>query len=280
MKKSTLLLLFVLLCTQTLRAQTWTSLATDATGDGTNASLLDGTGLSYRYNATTDSLFFKITVAHAVWPPLGINILFSITDSTAGPATAWNTTQNASFLYNRVITAWFATDTTGIVGVADAIGFTMGNYTNLHSNDIKVTVDTTNGIYILAVKRTDIFTGTNFNANVIAAVGSDQLWNDDIPNTGSGHISIMPTGISGTTAASGLVKIYPNPTKGLVNIEFKTSKEYYNVSLTNGIGQQIRHEKIKAQSSNILDLQGLVSGYYFVKIEDGENTATEKILIQ
>ena len=151
MKHLHLSLLFIsLLISQACSAQ-WTSLATDGTGDGASSTLLDGKGLSYRYDPSTDTIFFKIDVVTAVNPPFGINIVFNVTG--AGAATIWNTPQNTNFPYNRIITAWYATATTGILGIADAVGFTSGNYTNIKSMGVAVSANFSANYYIVAVKR-------------------------------------------------------------------------------------------------------------------------------
>jgi hypothetical protein len=260
------------------RSQTWTSLATDVTGDGTNASLLDGKGLSYYYSALTDSIYFKVDVVKATFPPFGVNIVLRVTG--AGNATFWNTTQNNTFAYNRAITAWYATATTGVLGICDATGFSTGNYTNLKMNGVTVYVDTVHEYYILGLLRKDIYNGSgDFDADVIAAVGSNINWNDDIPNSGSGHIHIAATGINNVQEKE-QVSVYPNPSNGIFNITADPSIGRYTLTVSNSIGAVVHSEAIENRTGTVkIDLSGFAQGVYLATITSANVQITKEVII-
>lgn len=270
-------LLFILLFTVQQSFAQWTTLSTDATGDGASSTLLDGKTLSYRYVPATDSLFFKIDVAKAVNPPFGLNLVFAVTG--AGAATTWNTPQNASFLYNRVITAWYATTTTGILGISDAIGFSSGNYTNIMKNGAVVTVDLASNSYIVAVKRTDLYNGSGaFDADVIAAVGSNMNWNDDVPSSGSGHIHIPTTAINNVANNNNDLTISPNPSKGIFCFSIKNSDKPLTIHITNIKGETVYNSTIP--NNSMVNLSHLCKGYYVTTVIAGAEKSTQQIVIE
>jgi hypothetical protein len=91
--------------------------------------------------------------------------------------------------------------------------------------------------------------------------------------------------ISGNTvginelSANDKINIYPNPATGKVIIDSKlniNSIELYNV-----LGEKIYSDaQFKLQTSNEIDLSGFHQGAYFIKMFDGTNTYTKKILVQ
>ena len=72
--------------------------------------------------------------------------------------------------------------------------------------------------------------------------------------------------------------IYPNPANNFITIEtdFSTKKTIY---LTDALGQIVK--TITTSENNItIDLQGIASGVYFIKMEDGINSVTQKFIKQ
>ena len=72
--------------------------------------------------------------------------------------------------------------------------------------------------------------------------------------------------------------IYPNPANNFITIEtdFSTKKTIY---LTDALGQIVK--TITTSENNItIDLQGIASGIYFIKMEDGINSVTQKFIKQ
>lgn len=260
----------------------WGTLAMDATGDGSvgGPNFLDGTKLEYRYDNMSDSIWFRVTVTNVLNANYGINIIMNVTDG--GTTAKWFGT-NSSFDYNRVITAWVTSGTSGTVGITDASGFGTMNYTKLGANNIDIQVDATNKTYTLGMKRTAIYNDTVLKADIIAGVGSNQYWDDDVPNIGSGGIDVAPTlSIHAISHSNPDFTIYPNPAQSMLNIkrdgigEDQVSLHMYNISgkkMYTGLMQP-------GDKSHTIDIAGKNSGIYLLKIITSENAETKTIIIK
>jgi hypothetical protein len=87
-----------------------------------------------------------------------------------------------------------------------------------------------------------------------------------------------------TTNVLSNVSVYPNPAKDHTNISF-TNENAENASyqLVNVLGQSIRQQAIpsvKGETLFIVDLNGIESGIYFVKLTVGNKTSVTKITVQ
>lgn len=84
--------------------------------------------------------------------------------------------------------------------------------------------------------------------------------------------------------AAGIVSIYPNPAQNQVTIEYdNTYGEKLNISLVNHLGQSIKKlDAGIAEGYNQveMDLTGVQSGVYFIRIENGSEVITRKLVIQ
>lgn len=69
------------------------------------------------------------------------------------------------------------------------------------------------------------------------------------------------------------IQVYPNPSTGVFNIVLENPASYGVYDLS---GKLIRSGSFN-QIENQLDIQNLSSGIYFLKVEDGNNSVTEKI---
>jgi len=103
---------------------------------------------------------------------------------------------------------------------------------------------------------------------------------NDGNGSGSGHTRVfeMPTSSLTTNAIEtpNFLKAFPNPTNGLVQISSKNqilSYELYNL-----MGQKIVEEVVNNQHTVQLDLNGLNSGVYFLKIKSNTESATIKLV--
>ena len=89
-------------------------------------------------------------------------------------------------------------------------------------------------------------------------------------------------GVSVTCKEGEIIKnelnIYPNPANNFITIEtdFSTEKTIY---ITDALGQIVK--TITTSENNItIDLQSIASGFYFIKMEDGINSVTQKFVKQ
>ncbi len=111
---------------------------------------------------------------------------------------------NGGFRYDKLMTIWVTRSGqgyTGTVGVANPAGVAAGDYANLFQNNMQVILDPSQNTYVIGIKRSQIDDDGNMRA--IAAVGSNQFWNDDIPNSGAGTIEdagVQPAAVYSATA--------------------------------------------------------------------------------
>jgi hypothetical protein len=82
---------------------------------------------------------------------------------------------------------------------------------------------------------------------------------------------------------NGTLAIYPNPTRGLFNVEFVTvaSKEV-EISIVNMVGQVMATEVVTVNGmyQNQFDLSDAASGVYFIKFTTDEGVLTERITVE
>jgi hypothetical protein len=77
--------------------------------------------------------------------------------------------------------------------------------------------------------------------------------------------------------------VYPNPTRGQVNVRFNTHGKSAVVTLTNYQGQVISREMLNpvaGETRHLLNLNGFAQGIYYLKVEAGDSTRIEKIILQ
>lgn len=77
--------------------------------------------------------------------------------------------------------------------------------------------------------------------------------------------------------------IYPNPSKGKFIIEFSGKHQQMNSDVYNMIGEKVLQQTCTlsgAEGSTIIDLSNSPKGIYFVKVSDGTNSFTKKIIVE
>ena len=79
-------------------------------------------------------------------------------------------------------------------------------------------------------------------------------------------VTITTTGIN-EHAFLNEVSIYPNPSTGLLNINFKTNASTHKIEITNALGQLIK-SVISLEPSVNIDLKGISNGVYYVKADN------------
>src|SRR5438552_10014428 len=189
--KILLLLAFIAITPALAAAQVYTVLTFDGKGDGRDPALADAAQLAYRYDKDLDFLWFRIALyglpnAQA----FGVNIVIDTGGDEAAKMNWWGS--NKTFRFDRLLTANVTRGDKGYegtIGVADATGVTAKQFTNLRQNNLQVRVE--GDSILIGVKRAD-FTD-KLKMKLIAAVGSNQQWNDDLPNVGFATIDLEKT---------------------------------------------------------------------------------------
>jgi pimeloyl-ACP methyl ester carboxylesterase len=169
-------------------AQIWTVLAGDPKGDTRDPSLADAAQLAYRYDKQQDCLWFRISLyGMPNEQAFGVNLVFDTAGDEATRMNWWGA--NKSFRFDRIVTAWVTRDQNGyqgIMGVGDSAGVKAKQMNNLLQNNLQVRVE--GDSIVIGVKRTDVT--DKLKMNLLAAVGSNQEWNDDVPNSMSVPIDL------------------------------------------------------------------------------------------
>jgi DNA-binding beta-propeller fold protein YncE len=89
---------------------------------------------------------------------------------------------------------------------------------------------------------------------------------------------VIPTGMGDLKKAKYNVTVYPNPTYGKITIS--NSEKISAIEIYNVLGEKIFYSTTLQLNNATIDLSFHPKGTYFVKIYDGEQFHTEKIVIQ
>jgi pimeloyl-ACP methyl ester carboxylesterase len=165
----------------------WTVIAIDPKGDGRESALADAAQLSYRYDAHLDMLWFRVSVFSKLSGD-GFSLNIAVDTGSGDDKTNW-WGGNVDFTFDRLLTAWVTrTDGgyTGTIGISDAAGARQKQLTNRRQNNLQLKVE--GDAVLIGLKRTDLSDGMKMN--LIAAVGSDGRWSDDIPNVRSAALDL------------------------------------------------------------------------------------------
>jgi hypothetical protein len=78
------------------------------------------------------------------------------------------------------------------------------------------------------------------------------------------------------------VKLYPNPTTGIVTAEVALDQTSdMNVEVYNTLGQMVQqaHWGNVSNTTRTIDLSGQATGMYFVKLITAQSTITKKVML-
>lgn len=76
-----------------------------------------------------------------------------------------------------------------------------------------------------------------------------------------------------------LLRIYPNPTSEILTIQ-TTLTPPYSIQILNPMGKLVLQQKVENSPTIQLNLDGISSGSYILKIENTQQTLTQKLLIE
>ncbi len=74
------------------------------------------------------------------------------------------------------------------------------------------------------------------------------------------------------------VSIYPNPAQDKINVNLSNDEQAI-ATLYNIVGQQVNTYNLEG-ANNVLDLSGVASGIYMLKIQQGDKTNTVKVIVK
>lgn len=164
----------------------WTQLAVDAAGDGQNPELADARALSYSYDAAKDRLWFNFDYNSLPDPSaFGINIAVDIDDNQENGTKWWG--GNTTFHFDRLVTVWVRKyddgNYYGTVGISDDVSVRRMRLMQLSQNNILFGADAQKQQVLIGFQRSELDTARKIR--LLAAVGSDLVWNDNIPDANS-----------------------------------------------------------------------------------------------
>ncbi len=93
--------------------------------------------------------------------------------------------------------------------------------------------------------------------------------------------NLTTTGIS-SVADNNIFTVFPNPSNGILNINFAGLSEHIIIEVINNLGQVVYTEKINdctGDCHKTIDISSLGKGIYLLKIVANENIQTKKILL-
>ena len=178
-----LLLALIVMASIRASAQIYSVVGFDPQGDGRDTALADAAQLSYRYDKQQDLLWLRLSlygIPHE--QSFGVHLAFDTGGDETAKLNWWG--GNKAFKFDRLVTARVARGESGYqgtIGLSDAAGAQSKQFNNLLQHDLQIRVD--GDAILIGVKRTDIT--DQFKFKLIAAVGSQQQWNDDLPNVGA-----------------------------------------------------------------------------------------------
>jgi pimeloyl-ACP methyl ester carboxylesterase len=169
-------------------AQVWTVLTFDGQGDGRDSSLADAAQLAYRYEKEQDVLWFRLALyGRPNKEAFGVNLAIDTGGDDSTKMNWWGA--NKTFRFDRLVTAWVTRGDNGYqgtIGVGDAAGVKAKQLNNLRQNNLQIRVE--GDSLVIGLKRSDIT--DKLKLNLVASVGLNDQWNDDLPNAGSAAIDL------------------------------------------------------------------------------------------
>ena len=87
------------------------------------------------------------------------------------------------------------------------------------------------------------------------------------------------TGLEQHSVSESRCRVYPNPIENKAFVVIEGDEIQYDVQLFDMSGRQLMHQTMTSGVNN-LDMQAYASGCYFIKINDGKNIITKKIIKQ
>ncbi|MEE2953700.1 MAG: T9SS type A sorting domain-containing protein [Bacteroidota bacterium] len=104
------------------------------------------------------------------------------------------------------------------------------------------------------------------------------------PGTGNGQYNSLAQCMAvcvntGIEESNSTINIYPNPTKGNLNLTFPESKEY-TIDIKNLLGEKIYSNKVSGSLQHTINFSNYNKGIYLITVSDGETVHTDKIIFK
>lgn len=165
-----------------LRALSWTELATDSLGDAARTQAPDAGAVSYSADAFSGTLWFRVDLEDPP-NPLGVGVNVAVdTDLDQSTGSAW-WAGSADFTFDRVVTVWVTRlrdEFWGTVGISDHAAALAGDYSSLGSGNLSFAVDVPERALFVGVPASEL--DDDGLMRLLVAVGTNTVWNDNVPD--------------------------------------------------------------------------------------------------
>jgi hypothetical protein len=112
-----------------------------------------------------------------------------------------------------------------------------------------------------------------FRAYSTAGTGSSSMRLDDI------KLSIDLTIGQGEKMLSSGIKLYPNPSTGIIKLSNEMMEGQYSLKIINTLGQEITNRTFAGNMDQTLDLSACPNGVYFIELKSSKEVLNQKIYI-
>ena len=167
-------------------ALAWQPLGSDAAGDGAQAEAPDLRALAFARDP--QRVWFRLTFERELPQSFGVNVAVD-RDGDPGGDTAW-WGKGSHFRFDRLVTAWVVREGDGYfgrIGVTDAVGSISGRLEKL-TTDVALRLGEDRKSVMVGVPTTAL--DLTPQARVIAAGGTNLMWNDDLTGPASEGIAL------------------------------------------------------------------------------------------
>ena len=269
MKKNSTLL-FLLILSAGLFAQSFQILATDPAGDPSQ-SVNDVARFSVAMDQQKDSLWFQLDFHQNLSGDVGF--VFGI-DTDQDPNTgahAWNGVQTGLNCEEIIIINRNSFDPSFFYGSSTIVDL---GQEAIQLNDTSILVK----LQLSKIDPDGIFNLIMGSGFFDAALTNRRVY-DEIPTTG--WVSISPATGNEPLFSEEDLRIYPQPASEAVHIELKgpNALSQSTISLTDIHGRILINELLKS-GNHALNLKGISCGMYFVEIRQGASFIRKKLMIQ
>ena len=92
-------------------------------------------------------------------------------------------------------------------------------------------------------------------------------------------MALQTTGVEKHAVSESRCRVYPNPVEDKAYVVIEGNENNYDAQLFDMSGRHLMRQTMTAGVNN-LDMQAYASGCYFIRINDGKNIVTKKIIKQ
>ncbi len=89
----------------------------------------------------------------------------------------------------------------------------------------------------------------------------------------------MVGGLSVSEANLGQVRVYPNPTEGILNVEIEKADDLNSISVIDVVGRTVAQISTFGNTKTVINLNNLVDGVYHINLNSDKGITTKKVVL-